>query len=262
MEILKTTGIALSSHASGEADLLCNYYTREFGKRRFIFKGLKKSRRRHRSAVEPGAIARLVYYYRRDREVHVVNEFSVERFYPSLTEDLSRIMHLCFMLESVEKTSGFDMPDESTYILLRAGIEELARTVHAPCLTAFFILRLLQNIGIIAAPDTCRICGSARFSAFKMDMADFAPVCAACCALNSPNERTVGCLMRGNARGFMAECLEKKFSSIDPARYRSEDILDILFSASLFIEAYFHTELKSKQFILSERFNREPVGSR
>ncbi len=262
MEILKTTGIALSSHDSGEADLLCNYYTREFGKRAFIFKGLRKSRKRQRSAAEPGAVARLVYYYRRGREAHVVNEFSVEKFYPSLTEDLSRIMHLCFILESVEKTSGYDMPDESTYFLLRAGIEELSHTVNAPHLTAFFLLRLLRNLGIIAEPDRCRLCGSTRLSAFKMDMADFGPVCGSCLSSNSPADRSVGCLMRGNARDFMAECLAAKFISIDPARYRNEDILDILFSASLFIEGYFHTELKAKQFILSERFQREPVGFR
>lgn len=262
MEILKTTGIALSSHDSGEADLLCNYYTREFGKRRFIFKGLKKSRRRPRSAAEPGAVARLVYYYHRDRETHVVNEFSVERFYPSITENLSKIMHLCYILESVEKTSGYDMPDGATYTLLSSGIEALSRTEHAPHLSSFFILRLLKNQGLIAEPERCGICGSGEFSTFKMDMDDFSPVCGKCLGSIPANGRTVGGLMRGSARRYMLECLAGKFNRIECERFGGDDVLDILFSASLFIEAYFHTELKSKQFILSDRFHQEPVGSR
>ena len=261
MEILKTTGIALSSRDCGEADLICDYYTKEYGKRRFIFKGLKKSRKRPRSAAEPGAIARLVYYCKRERDVHIVNEFSVEKFYPTISDDLGKITHLCYMLETVDKTSGYDMPDEQTYSLLSSGIDALSRTDCAPHLASFFVLRLLKIQGIISDMDECRMCGSASFSAFATSLSDFRPVCGACMSLTAAQGIPTGAVMSAGARSFIRECLTRKFGSIDITRYGEDDVLDILFSASLFVECYFHTELKTKSFILSDRFrNGTPVA--
>ena len=45
MEIQKCSGIVLSSTASGEADRIARIFTREYGKRNFIFKGLRKDRK-------------------------------------------------------------------------------------------------------------------------------------------------------------------------------------------------------------------------
>ena len=81
MEIVKSTGIVLSSQSYGESDIICNFYTRDAGKRKFVFKGLKKSGRRSRSATEPGAVSRVVYYYRDDRDSYIVNQCDVEKYF-------------------------------------------------------------------------------------------------------------------------------------------------------------------------------------
>jgi DNA repair protein RecO (recombination protein O) len=254
MEILKTTGIALSSHESGEADIICNYFTRDFGKRRFVFKGLKKSKKRSHSATEPGALANLMYYYRKDRDSFIVNDVAMGRYHASIRNDLRKIFHLYFVLDAVDKTCGYEMADEAIFKLLEAGIDVLAKTEHPAHLSAFFILHLLKHHGILADAGACKMCGLERTGFFTLDILDLRPVCASCLknGKNGPKHRSA--MMSGSMRDYMRVSMQQRYRDIDTGIYREDDILDLLFSMSLFIENYFHTELKSKSFIFSDRF--------
>ena len=62
MDILRYTGVVLATRNLGEADLVCRIYTREEGKGEYIFKGVRKSRRRSRTATEPGSRVEFLHY--------------------------------------------------------------------------------------------------------------------------------------------------------------------------------------------------------
>jgi len=254
MEILKTTGIALSSQVSGEADIICNYYTKDFGKRKFIFKGLKKSRKRSLSATEPGSVANVVYNFREGRDAYIVNDVSLEKYYASITGDIRKIFHLYFILESVEKTSGYDIADEAIFNLLSAAIDALSKTEFPAHLSSFFIMHLLKEHGILSDVDACKICSKSNFSGFALDIADLRPICGSCIAGNPTGPWHRSSLLAKEMRDYMRDCMVRKFNAVDNAHFRENDVLDLLFNLSLFMEHYFHTELKSKSFIFSERF--------
>jgi DNA repair protein RecO (recombination protein O) len=254
MEILKTTGITLSSRVSGEADIICNFYTRDCGKRKFVFKGLKKSKKRSLAATEPGAVSTLIYYHREERESFIVNDVTVEKYYTSITSDLKKIVHLYFILESVDKTCGYDISDGTIFNLLLAGIEVLSKTTYPAHLSTFLVLHLLKNHGVLSDTDTCKMCGKNRFSSFAIDVADLRPVCGTCLGDNPSGPWHRSALLPGKMREYMELCISQKFSAIDHARYDEKDVLDLLFSISLFMENYFHMEIKSKSFIFSDSF--------
>jgi DNA repair protein RecO len=253
MEILKTTGIALSSRVSGEADVVCNIYTRDFGKRKFIFKGLKKSKKRSMAATEPGAVSTLLYYHRDQRDSFIVNDVTVEKYYASITGDLKKITNLYFMLESVDKTCGYDISDSSIFNLLLAGIEVLSRTDYPAHLTTFLVLHLLGKHGVLSDTDICKICGKGHFSSFTIDVADLRPVCGSCLGENPAGPWQGSALLPGSMKDYIRKCLSEKFGNIDCASYDEKYILDLLFAISLFMENYYHMELKSKSFVFSDR---------
>jgi DNA repair protein RecO len=254
MEILKTTGIALSSRVAGEADIVCNIYTRDFGKRKFIFKGLKKSKKRSMAATEPGAISTLVYYHREEKDSFIVNDVTVEKYYTSITGDLRKIVHLFFMLESVDKTCGYDISDTSIFNLLMAGIEVLSKTEFPSHLSTFMVLHLLDNHGVLSDTEICKMCGKRNYSRFMVDVVDLRPVCGACLGDNPSGPWQKSILLPGTMRDYMRTCMSEKFSAIDHGSFDEKDILDLLFAISLFMENYYHMELKSKNFIFSDRF--------
>ncbi len=254
MEILKTTGIALSSRVSGEADIVCNIYTRDFGKRKFIFKGLKKSKKRSMAATEPGAISTLLYYHRDERESYIVNDVTVDKFYTSITADLKKIVHLYFILESVEKTCGYDISETSIFNLLLAGIEVLSKTKYPAHLSTFLVLHMLRKHGVLSDTEVCKICGKRNFSSFTIDVVDLRPVCGACLGENPSGPWQRSALLPVTIRDYIKNCMSEKFSAIDLGGYDEKDILDLLFTISLFMENYYHMELKSKSFIFSGSF--------
>ena len=137
MEILKTDGIVLNSKVIGDADIFCKILTKDFGKKKFIFKGLKKSRKREKAATEPGTHISLIYYYRENKEINIVNEFNIQNQYSEIRDDLQKIFHLYYLLEIVEKTTGFEDVNKTFFELLKAGIDTLSKTEYNINLTIF-----------------------------------------------------------------------------------------------------------------------------
>ena len=247
MEIQKTTGIVLYSKTIGEADYLVRFYTKEHGKRDFIFKGLKKSKRRSQSISEPGTAAELVYYYHNDKNYHTVNEYHIHKHYINIRNDLSRIFMLYFFLEAVDKTCGLNDPNRQIFDLLAAGIETLVGTESAGPLSVFFLLHLLRLLGVLPDFRQCKICGGDELAEFKIDNIDFQPVCRKCGAHLSS-----GYIFKNRAQVFIDKSLSRKFSAIDTQFFPQDDVLHLLFQLCLFTQNYFHIELKSKEMLFSE----------
>ncbi|OHD70170.1 MAG: DNA repair protein RecO [Spirochaetes bacterium RBG_16_49_21] len=250
MEILKTTGVALSAHPSGEADVVCNYYTKDHGKKKFIFKGLRKSKKRSRSAVEPGAVTDIVYYSRDDRDCCIANEFHVRKFPASITGNLRKILHLYFMLEAADKTCGYNIADEGIYKLIITGMDALSKTDFPVHCSAFFMFHLMKNHGILSDLRSCKLCGKNEFLRFALDITDLRPVCGECLLLAPSLPQLKNSLLTKSTGEFIQSCLIRKFSSIDHGKYPEGDIQDLMLTVARFVENYYHTELKSKSLII------------
>ena len=247
MEIQKATGVVLHSRDSLEADVIARVYTREYGKRSFVIKGLKKSRTRSLSAVEAGAVISLVYYYREGREHQVPREFKPVKHYLSLRENLEKYLHLCFILETVDRTTGFNDPDPGLFSLLAAGIDTLAGDALSVHLSLFFLLRLLDLQGILPDFTGCGVCGNRDYDDFAVDTRDFLPVCRDCLMAGVKT----GKLLPRSGRDYIEQALSKKYNAIDHEKFDGEALFDLLFHVTLFMENYFHVRIKSKSMIFT-----------
>ncbi len=247
MEIQRTQGVVLASSLSGEADRVARVFTRDYGKRSFVFKGIRKSKKRSLAAAEPGSVVELVYYYHEERDFFIVNECAALKTHYSIRDDLAKILHLYLALEVVEKTTGFNDPNERIYDLLAAGIDALAGTPHIRQFTAFFLIRLLKIHGILPHFSRCRQCGSEEFTRFRLESADLMPVCARCLGVRGEGAGLFG----PDTRAFIGSAVKSRFSSIDHARHAEDQMRMLVFSLCLFIEGYYHIELKSKRMALS-----------
>ena len=246
MEIQKSTGIVLASSSTGEADYISRIYTKEFGKRSFLFKGLKKSKRRSHLVVEPGTVAELVYYYHEERSLHIIKEYQVYEHYPAIRNDYQKILLLHFFLETVDKTSGYNDKNGMIFDLLAAGIETMISSGSLRHLSAFFVIHLLRLHGILPGFRNCKSCRSENFREFTIDVADFQPVCTQC---SRKQDRTI---FTGQVREFLYRSLNTKFTLLDTSGFNGKEIVKLLYHLCIFIQGYFHIELKSKDLLISE----------
>jgi len=249
MEIQKTDGIILSSYLFGEADNYSRVYTREFGKRDFIFKGIKKSKKRSKLITELGTIANLIYYYNEKKNSYVVNEFTIHKHYLKIRNNLKKILHLSFILETVQNTCGYDDPNISLFNLLYRGIATLSSTEYIEHLTVFFTIHLLKIEGIIPDFSRCKNCNKSDYIEFIIDTSDFLPICSKCCSYNSmiPLNRKM--------KEFIDIALYKKFLNFNHSKFNKKDLLNLLFYLSLFLENYFQIKIKSKALLFSPIMN-------
>ncbi len=258
MEIQKTTGIVLSSHGYGEGNILAVVLTREYGKRKFIFKGLKKSRRRPQSGAEAGAVVSLMYYHHEGRDASIVNEFQLKKHHREIRNSLDKIFHLAFMLESVEKSIGFNDENSVVFDLLAAGIDALSETEKPAHCTAFFLVHLLRLHGLLSDLTHCKVCGKTP-ERYTLDASDLNPICRDCAGENEkkniPGTIVSKTIFLGRAASeFLVQSQRVKYSVMALDRFSDHVVLDLIFFIALFLENYFHCSLKSKEFVLSERF--------
>ena len=245
MALQKTAAIILHSVKSGEADIIATVLTQNDGKRKFIFKGIRKSRRRARSATQIGTVLELSYYSHENKNMHIANEFTIQTQHEVdnvLDNVLDKYYHLCTLLEVVNKTTGFNHHEYQLYELLIAGIETLVANNSTVHVSAFFLVHLLRFHGILPDFRYCKGCGASDFTVFVLDDSDLTPLCKNC---------TNSSLFLSKAvKSFLFEILQKKFSMIDMEKYDNASILDLLFYLIRFIEHYFHITIKSKEFVL------------
>jgi len=242
MNIEKTTGVVLSSRVIGEADVACNILTRDGGKRKFIFKGLKKSTKRSLNASQPGSIVGLVYYANESRDAGIAREFTVEKHFMDIRENLEKILHLWYILELVEKTTGYNDTHDLLFDLVTAGLKTLSDTSFPLHLSVFFTIHLIRIHGILPLIEECKQCGSRDFSRFSFDVADLGLLCSACSTDH-------GHELDRDVRDFIMLSLRNKFVAMDHERFTRENMMDLLFYLSLFIEHYFNMEIRSKGMI-------------
>ncbi len=244
MEIQKANGIVLGSRPLGEADRMVRVFTREFGKRSFLFKGIRKSKRRNTAATEAGTDLNLVYYFHDNRDFFIVNEFEVLRRRDEIRDDLEKILYQFFLLDVIDRTTGFNDPNRAVYDLLWAALGALVETASPRHLAVFFILHLLRIDGILPDFSACRRCGRRDFSGFVLDVSDMSPVCSVCAA-------GYGRHLSMTSMEYIRKSLATKFTAMKLELYDGDSMLDMLFAECMFIENYFHTRLKSKEMIFS-----------
>lgn len=237
----KTRGIVLSRTLSGEADYICSIYTKDLGRERFIFKGIRKSQKRPRSASEPGTILDIVYYTGVSGTLNTVSEFDIAASTLAIRKSSSSIFSLYFMVELIDSTTGFGDINEKIYSLLCAGIDSLSKTDHPLHFIIFFTARYMALQGIMPDISSCSWCGGDGSSGLFIEPVSLRASCSLCSG--------GGKALDGRAAEFLHHCLSNKFTKIDLQGYSSSTLSPLLYSLTAYIENYFSIKLKSAEML-------------
>ncbi|MCL1832910.1 MAG: DNA repair protein RecO, partial [Leptospirales bacterium] len=181
----KDIGVVLSKKNSGEADHICSIYTKNSGKDKFIFKGLKKSTKRPRTASEPGSILNIIYYNGREGRINTISEFDILANYSAIRKSSEKIFSLYFILELVDLTTGLSDTNSKIFNLLYAGIETLYNTQYPKHFVIFFTIKYLMLQGVFSDISRCSWCGNSDPKTLVIDTDKLRVSCLICTDLSS-----------------------------------------------------------------------------
>lgn len=169
-------GIVLRTYKLGEADRIVVFITPGHGKVRAVAKGVRKTRSKFGSRLEPMSHVALQLY--EGRELDVVTQAESVDHFRAIREDLDRYSRAASMLEAVDQMAQEREGGTQLYQMLLGALRALAANDSALVMGAFY-WKLLTQEGFGPVLDACVSCGEdAELVAF--DLHEGGTLCQSC----------------------------------------------------------------------------------
>ncbi|MDA8170266.1 MAG: DNA repair protein RecO [Nitrospiraceae bacterium] len=157
----RTEGIVLRSRPLGEADLIVEYLTRDFGIRPAFAKSPRKIKSRFGGSLEPFTHARISLLGREDANLPRLTQSDIIRPFQILRENSGGFVQACGLAGLVLKL----LPERETagaagtFELLLWGLDGLEKQPGSAFVPLVFKLRVLALAGYAPSLNGCARCG-------------------------------------------------------------------------------------------------------
>jgi DNA repair protein RecO (recombination protein O) len=155
--LYRERGVVLRTYKLGEADRIVVLLTEGRGKVRAVAKGVRKTKSRFGSRLEPTSHVSLLMY--EGRELDVVNQAESLEHHRHVREDLGRLSKATAILEAVDHVAQEREPSSQLYRMVVGALRALDQQDSAVLLGAFY-WKLLAAEGLAPLVDACAGCGS------------------------------------------------------------------------------------------------------
>ncbi|NLW14550.1 MAG: DNA repair protein RecO [Trueperella sp.] len=158
MKTYRDDAIVLRCHDLGEADRIITMLSRQHGKVRAVAKGVRRTKSRFGSRVEPFSMIDVQLY--RGRNLDTITQVESRNQYGrTLVANYDAYTTASVMLELAGRLTGDD-PDPGQFRLLHGALHASATAAHAPDLVlGSYMLRALALSGWELAVFECALCG-------------------------------------------------------------------------------------------------------
>lgn len=157
MTLYRDSALVLRSWKLGESDRIVSMMGQEFGKIRAVAKGVRKTKSRFGSRLEPLSLVSILCW--KGRELDVVSQAETIELFRNTREDLDRLYKANIILEAVDQVAQQEHSDLDLYNLA-VRVLRVLESDNPHMLLASFIWKLLSLQGYRPQMDRCAICGS------------------------------------------------------------------------------------------------------
>jgi len=159
MALGKTAAVVIRAFPLGESDRVVTFFSRQYGKVRGVARAARRMRSRFGGALELGTLGELVFFDSGRSELVRVDHFDVLEPFARVREDLSRLAHAAWMLESVGRLTAERDPHAAVYGLLVRALGSLEAGAPAGRVAVAFGVRCIDALGHRLRTDACAGCG-------------------------------------------------------------------------------------------------------
>jgi DNA repair protein RecO (recombination protein O) len=157
MALYRDEGVVLRTYKLGEADRIIVLLTRGRGKVRAVAKGVRRTRSKFGSRLEPASIVRLQLY--EGRNLDIVTQAERTEPLANLRSNLDSYGRSAMILEAIDQTANEGDANPALYKLLVGALRELDHSGNVLVVPAF-VAKLLALEGVQPVVDACVSCGS------------------------------------------------------------------------------------------------------
>lgn len=158
MSLYRDAAIVLRTYKLGEADRIVVLLTRRGGKVRSVAKGVRRTRSKFGSRLEPGSYIDVQLHEGRG-DLDIVTQAETLSNHRRTREDLRRLTHASALLEAVDQLALDREPNRRLFDMLIGGLRTIEEEDPALVVGAFY-LKLLSNEGVEPELSSCIECRS------------------------------------------------------------------------------------------------------
>lgn len=175
--IHRDDGIVLRTYKLGEADRIVVFLTKGRGKVRAVAKGVRKTKSKFGSRLEPMSHCALQFY--EGRELDLVTQADTIDHFRAVRDDLDRIARGVSMLEVVDQLALEGEGNPELYRMLLGALRTL-ETSPSPLVTPAFYWKVLALEGFRPEVDACVQCGADDEPLVAFDLESGGLLCRGC----------------------------------------------------------------------------------
>jgi len=157
MSLYKTKGIILRTHKLGEADRIVTILTSNLGKVSAVAKGVRKTKSKFGSRLEPFMHVDLVLY--KGRNLDIVTQAEIIDSFSGIRDNFDRITYGSAMLDLTNKVAIEGERDVALYNLLLKGLSVIPGVKkNFRLLLIAFDIKLMAISGYMPKLERCVVC--------------------------------------------------------------------------------------------------------
>ena len=159
MSATKTQAFALKTQDYRDTSLLATFYTRDHGKIRGIVKGIRDTRARFSSTVEPFSLNEILFYKRkRGGDLHLITQIDLEDLFPQLRDDLERLSYASYFIDLLNEIVETEEPSPAIFDLLYDALVFLSSGASCKRTARIFEVKLFDRLGLMPEIKACTVC--------------------------------------------------------------------------------------------------------
>ena len=157
MALYRDEGVVLRTYKLAEADRIVVLFTRGRGKIRAVAKGVRRTKSKFGSRLEPGTIVQLQLY--EGRNLDIVTQAERVVAFTNLRSNLDSYGRAALLLEIVDSSAEEGESNPAVYKMLTGALRELERDGN-PLVVPTFVAKYLVLEGVQPLVDACVRCGA------------------------------------------------------------------------------------------------------
>ncbi len=149
MKFLSTDGIVINKRDTGEADRYLTLFTPRYGKVNLYIKGIRKSKKRDRSAADVLSLSKFIFYKKNDNLV--VSSFDLKDPFLGIRSDMEKINIVMYLFSVLNFTIVENQRSSYLYDIFHKTLKYLEESQESSkkyLLICFFLTKIIDEEGI------------------------------------------------------------------------------------------------------------------
>lgn len=162
MSATKSLAFVLSTQDYRDTSLLGDFYTRDYGRIRGIVKGIRDTRARFGSTLEPFSLNEILFYRKRKGgDLHLVSQVDLVDIFSDVREDLERLAAASYCTELIKELVENEEPSPEIFGLLHETLKFLSGSSSVKRALRIFEVKFFDLLGLMPQVKSCVFCGKA-----------------------------------------------------------------------------------------------------